>query len=244
MNMLKKLQQNFLLIPIFYLFVSIFIARNNVEFVYASVAALLAITLILHFNDKQKDLMILARWMSVLSAIGLSAAVILSIEKVELLLEPGRIASCSISPIVACSPVISSNQASALGFPNSFIGIFGFTAVFTASATILAGANKLNRNWWRALLGGITLGAVFCTWLFYEGVFNIGKLCLYCLLVWLVTFALLWLVAAYSIKYKYITLGNKLNSVLSHKIELITGTYVLIFLLIVYRWSDYWFSLL
>ncbi len=242
--MLNKLNNNFLILAVIYLFLSIFIVRNNVGFVYICALALVLVTIALQKKYPQKDIIILAKWMSALSAIGISAAVILSIEKIELLLEPGRVASCSISPIVACSPVISSDQASALGFPNSFIGIFGFTAVFTASATLLAGAYKLSKNWWRTLLSGITIGAIFCVWLFYEGVFNIGKLCLYCLLVWLVTFALLWLVTAYCIKNKYIDFGKNLNNILSHKVELIAGTYTLIFILIIYRWSDYWFSLI
>ena len=110
--------------------------------------------------------------------------------------------------------------------------------------TILAGATKLSKVWWRTLLGGIIFGAGFCTWLFHEGVYEIGKLCLYCMLVWLVTFALLWLVTAHSIENKYINLGAKLNKLLSYKYELIATTYLVIFILLFFRWSDYWTSLL
>ncbi len=241
--MAKKLSKYFILLPILYLFVAIFIARSKVQYVYLVAAVLIACTFVFNYRRKLKPDIFLAYWMAVLAVIGLSAAVILSIEKIELLAEPNHIASCSLSPIVACSPIIASHQASAFGFPNSFIGIFGFTAVFVAAMTILAGATKLSKVWWRTLLGGVIFGAGFCTWLIHEGVFEIGKLCLYCMLVWLVTFALLWLVTAHSIENKYINLGAKLNKLLSYKYELITTTYIIIFMLLFFRWSDYWASL-
>jgi len=238
-----KLRKYFVLLPIIYLLTAVFIARGKVQYVYLAAILLVFLTLFVQFRYKQKPLTFLAQWMAVLAVIGLSASVILSIEKVELLAEPNHISSCSLSPVVACSPIIASPQASAFGFPNSLIGIFGFTAVLTAAITILAGATKLTKVWWRTLLVGIAFGAVFSTWLIYQGVFEIGKLCLYCMLVWLVTFTLLWLVAAYSIENKHINLGQRLDKLLSYKYELITLTYAIIFLLIFYRWSDYWIGL-
>lgn len=241
--MRAKLRQYIFVLPVVYLFIAIFIARSHVQYVYLAAAVLVILTIILQYRAKQKPQVFLAQWMAALAVIGISAAVILSIEKVELLAQPNHIASCSLSPIVACSPIIASPQASAFGFPNSFIGIFGFTAVFTAAMTIAAGATKLTKTWWRTLLGGITFAAGFCVWLIHEGVFKIDKLCLYCMLVWLVTFALLWLVLAHSIENKYINFGAKLNKLFSYKYELITTTYVIIFMLLFYRWSDYWLSL-
>lgn len=233
----------FVLLPILYLFVAVFLARSQVEYVYLAVITLVTLTILSQRCHKLKPEIFLAQWMVVLAVIGISAAVILSIEKIEILTQPGHDPSCSLSPIVACSPIIASPQASAFGFANSFIGIFGFTAVFAAGMTILAGATKLHKAWWRTLLGGIVFGAGFCTWLFYQGVFVIGKLCLYCMLVWLVTFALLWLVTAYCIQRKYINLGEKLNKFLGYKYELIVTSYTLIFMLLFYRWTDYWLSL-
>ncbi len=241
---MKHLKRYWALLPIIYLFVAVFLARSKVQYVYLSAALLILLTLATQAKSKIKSNIFLAQWLAVLAVIGISCATILTIEKIELLSHPDRIASCSLSPIVACSPVIASNQASAFGFANSLIGLFGFTAVFTAAMTILAGASKLTKAWWRTLLGGIFFGALFCTWLIHEGMFDIGKLCLYCMLVWLVTFAMLWLTTAYCIDNKYINLGGKLNKLLSYKYELIAVTYTIIFLLIFYRWSDYWLSLI
>lgn len=238
-----KLSQYFWLLPVLYILAAVFLLRSKVQFVYLAAGLLVALTILVHRYGKSKLDISLAHWLAVLAAIGISSAVILSIEKIEILTEPAHVASCSISPVVACSPIIASPQASALGFPNSFIGIFGFTAVFVAAMTIAAGAANLSRIWWRTLLGGITFGAGFCVWLFYQGVFEIGKLCLYCMLVWLVTFAMLWLTAAYCVRNKHINLGKRLNKLLGYRFELITTTYVIIFMLLFYRWSDYWMSL-
>lgn len=241
--MRQKLLRYVYLVPIVYLAIAIFPARSNVKYVYLAALVLVLITVYAQRGSKLKPIIFLAQWMAVLAAIGLSAAVILSIEKVELLAEPNHVASCSLSPVVACSPVIASHQASALGFANSFVGIFGFTAVLTAAMTIAGGAVKLSTWWWRTLLGGIAFGALSSGWLIYQGLFDIGKLCLYCLLVWLVSFALLWLVAAYSIENKHVNFGRRLNALLAYKYELITSTYLIILILIFFRWSDYWLGL-
>ena len=238
------LNKYFFLLPIIYLFMVIFIARSKVQYVYLAAGLIVAITAFTQYKQLHKPIIRLAQWMAVLSAIGVSAAFILSIEKIELLADPNYVASCSLSPVVACSPIIASPQASAFGFPNSFIGIFGFTAVFVAAITIAAGAVKLSRAWWRTLLAGIFGGTVFSSWLIYQGVFEIGKLCLYCMLVWLVTFALLWLVCAYTIENKLVNFGRRANKLLSYRYELILISYCAIFLIIFYKWSDYWLSLI
>lgn len=245
MNFIQaKLKRYFWIIPVVYTLAAVFLLRGKVQYVYIATAALITLTATVQQYGTSKPDIPLARWMAVLAAIGISASFILSIEKIELLTEPNHITSCSLSPIVACSPVIASPQASAFGLPNSFIGIFAYTAVFSAAMAVAAGATQLTRIWWRTLLAGLVFGAGFASWLFYQGVFNIGKLCLYCMLVWLVTFALLWLVAAYCIQNKHINLGARLNKLLSRKAELITITYVIIFALLFQRWADYWLSLL
>lgn len=247
MNLVQtSLIRYFWVLPVIYLFAAIFLLRSQVGYIYLAAGVLIVLTVVVqqYARKQAKPDIWLARWLVTLAAIGISASFILSIEKIELLTEPNHVASCSLSPIVACSPVIASPQASAFGLPNSFIGIFAYAAVFAAAMTIAAGAIKLKRAWWRTLLAGIAFGAGFASWLLYQGVFEIGKLCLYCMLVWLVTFAMLWLTTAYCIEKKHINLGTKLNRLLSHKAELIAVTYAVIFVLLFQRWADYWVSLL
>lgn len=247
MNLVQtSLTRYFWVLPVIYLFAAIFLLRGQVGYIYLAAGGLIAFTIAAQYYSRKqaKPDIRLARWLAALAAIGISASFILSIEKIELLTEPNHVASCSLSPVVACSPVIASPQASAFGLPNSFIGIFAYTAVFAAAMTIAAGAINLKRVWWRTLLACMVFGVGFASWLFYQGVFEIGKLCLYCMLVWLVTFAMLWLTTAYCIEKKHISFGAKLNQLLSHKAELIAITYVIIFVLLFQRWADYWVSLL
>lgn len=241
--MIEKLRKYFPVVPIIYLAVCIFIVRGSVGYIYLASAFLVALTFLAQYKVKLKPEVFLGRWLLVLASIGMSAAVILSIEKIELLKHPNHVTSCSLSPIVSCSPIIASPQASAFGFPNPFIGIFGFAAVLTAGMTLIAGATKLSKYWWRTLQAGTTFGAVFSMWLIHEGVFEIGKLCLYCMLVWLISFTMLWLVTAHNITNKYVSFGTKLNKLLSYKYELIATTYAVIFVLIFIRWADYWLNL-
>lgn len=242
---IRSIRQYFVVVPIIYLFLTVFLLRHHVQLVYLSAILIVALNLVALKGAKLKPIEFLAMWMLVLGAIGISASVILSIEKIDLLANPDYVPSCSLSPVVACSPVIQSSQSSALGISNLYIGIFGFTAIFTAGMTILAGAIKLHKYWWRTLVTGVAFNAIFCMWLFYQGVFVIGKLCLYCMLVWLVTFALLWLSLAFAVDNRYVNLGKQLNNLLSsYRYELLAFTYTAIFVLIFYRWSDYWLSLL
>ena len=242
--MTQALHKYFALLPVSYLLVTIFLVRGQVELVYAASFVAVILTFLAQYHLKTSDELFLARWMAVLSAIGLTASTILTIEKIELLSRPDYLASCSLSPIVACSPVITSPQASVFGFPNTIIGIFGFGVVLAAAMTLLAGRTKLNTTWWRTLLAGIAAAAGFCAWLFYQGVYDIGKLCLYCMLVWLVTYALLWLVTAHCIRNGHINLGQWANKILGYKYILISVTFLIIFLLLFFRWSDYWLSLI
>lgn len=226
-----------------YMFLTIFVLRAEVGYFYIASLMLVVITALALYKTASKPVLNLARWLIVLGAIGVCTSTILTIEKIELLTNPQTVSSCSISPVVACSPIIKSKQASAFGLPNPLIGIFGFASVLTAGMTILAGATKLQKAWWRTLMGGITFGAAFCAWLFYQGVFVIGSLCLYCFATWLITFALFWLVLRHVITNSYLSFG-KLNTILIDLPKALSLTYLVIFMGLFYRWSDYWLSLL
>ncbi len=232
--------------PIIFLFLAVFVFRSDVRaFLLLSIAMLAALAILIRGRetDKQK---ILAYTLVALASIGLAAACILTIEKIELLKDPSHITSCSFSPIVACSPVIGSPQASAIdSIPNPIFGIFGFTAVLTAGMTILAGARKLSRVWWLTLFAGTCFGIAFSMWLITQGIYNIGALCLYCLSVWIVSFSLFWIVLSEILQQKHLSIHSKLDTlIIKNRNTLITVTIAIIALLIYFRWSDYWNSLL
>jgi uncharacterized membrane protein len=232
--------------PIIYLFVTVFLTRSNVEWFFLASGFLVINTFLLTYKNEKDVVKRFAYVIMTLAAIGLAAATILTIEKIELLKNPNHVSSCSISPIVGCSPVIGSPQASAIdGIPNPILGIFGFTAVFTSGMTIIAGARTLSRNWWLALFGGVVFGTGFSIWLIHEGLYEIGALCLYCASVWLITFSLFWFVFVELIRQKHLSISAKMDRfVLEYRDLFITITIGIVLLLIYFRWSDYWNSLL
>lgn len=123
--------------------------------------------------------------------LGVAAAFALTVEKFQLLADPAYVPLCSVNALLSCTPVMTSDQASAFGFPNPLLGLTGFAVVASIGAGLLAGARY--RLWlWLGLQIGVTSAFVFVHWLIVQSVFEIGALCPYCLVVWAVTAPLFW----------------------------------------------------
>lgn len=175
--------------------------------------------------------------------IGLVAASILTIEKIHLASDPNYIPSCSLSPVVACSPVIGSKQASAFGFPNPIIGIAGFAMVWAVGMMLFAGAKNLKKWFWWCFQAGTTFGILFCAWLLSQSLYEIGKLCIYCMIVWAVTVPIFWTTLAYNIREKNIKSSTKLATwVAANPGKLVALTYLLVVILVFTRFADYFHS--
>lgn len=140
--------------------------------------------------------------MLVAGLVSLVASLTLAIEKVELLINPQYVPSCNISPVFSCGSIMKTEQASAFGFPNPFMGIGGFAAVAVVGAAILAGA-RMQRWFWLAVQVGATFGLGFVCWLIFQSLYRIGALCPYCMVVWAMTLPLFW----------YITVRNATHGV-------------------------------
>ena len=177
--------------------------------------------------------------------LGLLAAGILTYDKLKLAANPNYIPSCSLSPIVACSPVITSKQASAFGFPNPFIGLAGFGMVWAVGMMLFAGAKNLKKWFWWCFQAGTTFGILFCIWLMHAALYDIGKLCIYCMLVWAVTIPIFWTTLSFNLQQKHLVLKNKLGDFpCDNPGKLIALTYLVFILLIFFRFKDYWYSLI
>lgn len=137
--------------------------------------------------------------------IGLFCAFTLSQDKIRILEHPNTRLNCSLDPILACGSVISSDQAHTFGLPNPFLGLAGFAAVATIGVVLLAGA-KLRRWFWLAMEAGLLFALGFVHWLFFQSVYRIHNLCIYCMVVWIVTITSFWYVTLYNIDQKHIRL--------------------------------------
>jgi uncharacterized membrane protein len=141
---------------------------------------------------------------------GVYCAFVLSQDKIKLLQNPNTHLSCSLDPVLACGNVISSAQGHAFGFPNPFLGLAGFAAVVTIGFAMLAGA-RFKRWFWLAIEAGLVFALGFIHWLFYQSVYVIHNLCMYCMAVWIVVITSFWYATLYNIDSKNIVLPARLR---------------------------------
>lgn len=137
--------------------------------------------------------------------IGYAAAFIIMFDKLKIIDNPNYVPSCNLDPIISCGSIMMSDQASAFGFPNPFIGLGAFPVVAVIGGAILAGA-KFKRWFWLGLNAGLVFALGFVHWLFFQSVYNIGALCPYCMAVWAVSITSFWYVTLYNIDQKNIRL--------------------------------------
>ncbi|KQR97672.1 hypothetical protein ASG12_16990 [Williamsia sp. Leaf354] len=127
-------------------------------------------------------------------AIGLLAAVTLTIERFKLLEDPSYRPSCSLNPVLSCGSVMVTKQAQFFGFPNPLIGIGAFSVVLVIGVLVMARID-LPAWFWGGLTAGLGAGMVFVVYLIVESLYRINALCPYCMAVWTVT-PILFVIAA------------------------------------------------
>jgi uncharacterized membrane protein len=185
-----------------------------------------------------------AWWVLIAGVIGLIASATLTVEKIELLLNPAYLPSCNLNPIVSCGSVMTTPQASALGFPNSLIGIGAF-AVVTVTGVLAVTKVPLPRWYWVGMTLGTLAGAGFVHWLIYQSLYRIGALCPYCMVVWVATISLLVVVASIAFGPGGEHRGGVVARELYHwRWSIATLWFTAIFLLIVARFWAYWSTLI
>jgi uncharacterized membrane protein len=181
-----------------------------------------------------------AVWILVAGVAGLAAALTLTIEKIEILLNPDYVPSCSINPVLSCGSVMITPQASAFGFPNPLIGIVSFTVVLVTGVLALSKVS-LPRWYWAGLATGTLLGTAFVHWLIFQSLYRIGALCPYCMVVWAVTIPLLVVVSSIALAPQN---GNAVARVLyTWRWSLVALWFTGLILLILVRFWTYWSTL-
>ena len=174
-------------------------------------------------------------------AIGLTAAVVLTVEKIALLRDPAYVPSCSINPILSCGSVMTKTQAEAFGFPNPLLGLAGFAVVTTIGAALLAGAG-FRRWFWLGLQAGVTFGVVFVHWLIFQSLYRIQALCPYCMAVWAVTVPIFWYVTLHNLNRPHLPNPAVVAATRYHTVALTIWAVVLLTLIGEQFWP-YWKTL-
>jgi len=182
-----------------------------------------------------------AWWVLIAGVIGLIASATLTIEKIEMLINPAYVPTCSINPVLSCGSVMVTPQASLFGFPNPLIGIVGFTVVLVTG--VLAVTKVGLPHWyWVGLMIGTALGAVFVHWLIFQTLYVIGALCPYCMVVWSMTIPLL--VVTSSIALRPLAGNMVARAVYTWRWSIVTLWFTAVILMILVRFWNYWSTLI
>jgi uncharacterized membrane protein len=185
-----------------------------------------------------------AWWVLIAGVIGLAASMTLTVEKIDILLNPSYVPSCNINPIVSCGSVMVTPQASVLGFPNPLLGLVGFTVVIVTGVLAVAKVD-LPQWYWIGLTVGTLIGVVFVHWLIFQSLYRIGALCPYCMVVWVVTVSLLVVVA--SIAFRPALQRRQSGAVwvlYQWRWSIAAMWFTAVFLLIMVRFWNYWSTIL
>jgi len=171
----------------------------------------------------------------------LTAAITLTIEKIEILINPNYVPSCSINPVLSCGSVMITPQASAFGFPNPLIGIVAFTVV-VVTGVLAVFKVALPRWYWGGLAIGTLFGVGFIHWLIFQSLYRIGALCPYCMVVWAITVPLLVVVASIALQPQ---LEHGIaRFVYQWRWSLVTLWFTALILMILVRFWNYWSTLI
>lgn len=197
---------------------------------------------------KKRTLATVLPWILVIGGfIGLAAASMLTIEKIELIKNPAYVPTCNLNPILSCGSVMKTAQASVFGFPNALLGLIGYSVVITVGMALLAGAT-FKRWFWLGLQLGTILGVVFVHWLMYQSIFNIQALCPYCMVVWSVTIPIFWYTTLYNLRTGVIVTPASLKKLVAflqkHHGDVLLVWFLAIIGVILHHFWYYWKTLI
>ena len=130
--------------------------------------------------------------------LGFVAAFMLTVERIEMLLDSSYMPTCSIDSVLQCGTVMNSDQAAVFGFPNPIIGVATFPLVIATGVLALTRV-KLPSWYWLWFLVGTVYGLLFIAWLIPQSLYEIRALCPYCMVVWACVIPIFWRTLAYTL---------------------------------------------
>lgn len=143
---------------------------------------------------------LLALWLIVAGVVGLAAAFLLTIDKLDMLRDPNAQLTCSVNLLIGCATNLASWQGSLFGFPNPLLGLIGWTATIAAGVAVLASRGGLARWFWLAFNAGVVLALALVVFLITASLTVLHILCPWCMVTWAVTIPTFWAVTLYNLK--------------------------------------------
>jgi len=174
------------------------------------------------------------------SIIGLLASFTLVLNTIKLIKNPNVDLPCNINPFVSCASVANTWQNEIFSFPNALLGMVGFSMLLAIGIMLFSGYKS--RKWfWNLVNLGTLASMAFVVWFFYQSVYNIGSLCIYCMAVWIVTWPIFLYTTLWNYKEEYLK-APFLNFISRHHISVLIIGYLLAILLILSHFRDFFFS--
>lgn len=87
---------------------------------------------------------------------------------------------CTINATMNCDAIISGEVAKTFGLPTPLYGLLGYIVIFFSSLY----------RWKKVLLGVTTFGLLFCLWIAYRELFELGVICPICILCQIIMFTI------------------------------------------------------
>lgn len=189
------------------------------------------------------------------SVIGFLASFVLTLDVIKLIANPDVVLPCNLNPFISCTSVATSEQASVFGFPNSLLGITAFAMLFAIGIMLLfggsnsslldkmTGENRARRPLWLLVNLGTLASMIFVMWFFYQSVYNIGSLCIYCMIVWSVTWPIFLYTTIWNWREGHFKFFPSFFQFVSkYHIQILITWYLLIIFLILFQFRYFFFS--
>lgn len=174
---------------------------------------------------------------------GLIAMVWQASERITMLKNKGVGLSCDLNPIVDCGTVLNHRLSALFGFPNAFIGIAMFSMLFVCGLLLLTN-NKPNKSFKKVILTLSTVLLGFSLWFFSVSLYVIGKICIFCLVGWVVAIPIFIYSTLYyldSVK-KDSPLIKIRNFLAKNHLSVLVVVYAIMGVMYLLRFKDYYFN--
>ncbi len=103
-----------------------------------------------------------------------------------LAIDPAASVQCDVGGIVRCSPILLSPGGALLGFPNSFLGIAGFTILLILGVQMV-GRDVPPTGFWKIAIIPLSLAVLLVFFFEFYSIGVLGLACHDCFVVWFVT---------------------------------------------------------
>lgn len=183
----------------------------------------------------------------IFSLTGLSASFVLTVEILYVLRAPGAHLICSLNSVISCVSVMKTPQAEIFGFPNSLLGIVGYSLMLAVGVFML-----FHKNLNKVIILLANLGALvaflFSYWLLYNSVYVINALCIFCIISCISATNIFIALTLYDLKENNFSLKSKINEKVDRFLKkgwyvpIIVLWYVLVAALILMRFKESLFT--